>query len=337
MNRNSFQQPRRAVGDAVENSFKKSSEGKKSIDSASEQRILESDNHRPLTSLLSQSEIQGLLRSKVLKPVGRRPALKEYLGQIWKRRHFLVYDAQSRIITSNNNLRLGSFWIVGRPLIDAIFYFVIFGVVLQAHNGIDNYPAYIIIGMLMYRTTAAMWTQAAGIVEANRNMIRALSFPRGSIVISLAIKEFMTSVPILALVGILIYAIPPHVQIGWTWILSPFILALQVLFSLGISFLIARVTVGIPDLAFAVTFIIRILMYASSVPFPIERFINHPALFTLMTHNPIFIIIDMYRSVLMRGMVPPVDHWVQLGVWTLGAMVIGFVVFWFSEERYGRV
>ena len=76
-------------------------------------------------------------------------------------------------------------------------------------------------------------------------------------------------------------------------------------------------------------------MYGSGVIFPIERFVDRPALMAIIEANPIFHMILMYREILMDGTIPSAEHWMILGAWAAGLMLFGFIFFWQGEETYG--
>lgn len=112
-----------------------------------------------------------------LTPVGVRPRLGEYLAQLWDRRHFIWMDARHRVATQNSRNRLGSAWLILKPMLDAAMYFVIFGLVLNVTRGMENFPGFIIIGVLMFRSTMRAISQGPGQLNAGKAMIRAFSFP----------------------------------------------------------------------------------------------------------------------------------------------------------------
>ena len=74
--------------------------------------------------------------ASALQPVGIRPALATYLNDLWGRRHFIWMDSRHRVATSNSRNRLGSVWLILRPILDAAFYYVIFGLVLKMSGGV---------------------------------------------------------------------------------------------------------------------------------------------------------------------------------------------------------
>lgn len=95
-----------------------------------------SKRERKLREQLAQSDFVTDVEvaygsTRHLRPVCGRPPLGQYLVDLWRRRHFIWREAQSRVSTQNSGDRLGALWLVLRPLMDAAFYWLIFGVTLN--------------------------------------------------------------------------------------------------------------------------------------------------------------------------------------------------------------
>jgi teichoic acid transport system permease protein len=167
-------------------------------------------------------------------------------------------------------------------------------------------------------------------------MIRAFAFPRASLAVSMVLREFLSSLPAIGVMFVMIVVIPPHEAPSMSWWLFPLVLALQILLSLGFVFCFGWLGAVVPDLAQAMSFVSRLLMYASAVIFPIERFLEHPTILAIIQANPIYVVLDMYRSILIAGVVPEASDWLRLAAWAVGTVVVGFSLFWWNEERYAR-
>src|SRR6266545_7897530 len=57
-----------------------------------------------------------------------RPPIRQYIGQLWQRRHFIWTFASSKSISMYTTARLGQLWQVLTPLLNAGVYYLIFGV-----------------------------------------------------------------------------------------------------------------------------------------------------------------------------------------------------------------
>lgn len=271
-----------------------------------------------------------------LRRVGSRPPLREYLTELVDRRHFIWAGARGEALSRYSNERLGVAWYVLRPLLDAAFYWLVFGVVLQLASGSENFIAFIIIGVFMFQLSARAITGGVSLIRNSKSMIRAFAFPRASLAASMVLRDLMSSVPAIAVMLLMIIAIPPHEFPTISWSLFPVVLALQLMLSLGFVLFFGWLGAVLPDLAQAMGFVSRLLMYASAVIFPIERFLDHPTILAIIQANPIYVVLDMYRSVLIAGLVPDTAQWLQLAAWAVGMLVIGFSLFWWNEERYAR-
>lgn len=275
-------------------------------------------------------------RAEGLTPVGVRPSLDEYVSQLWERRHFIWMDARHRVLTQNSRNRLGSIWLLLRPLMDAAFYFLIFGVIIKrTSEDIDNFAAYIIIGVLMFRATSTAITTAPQSLSSGKAMIRAFSFPRAALPISAVLREGMQMMWAVGAMLVMIMVLGDREPPNLAWPLIIPVLALQWMMNMGLSFIFARLGFQIPDLSQLMTFVSRVLMYGSGVIFPIEKFLTHPAAGAIIQANPVYQMLQMYRGILQHGVVPPAESWLILGAWSGGLLLFGFLYFWRGEASYG--
>ncbi|ATG53757.1 ABC transporter [Brachybacterium ginsengisoli] len=289
----------------------------------------------------STTDVKRALEAKGLDPsaltrIGVRPPLGEYIQQLWQRRHFIWYDSRHRASTQNSGMLLGNVWLFLRPLVDVAFYFVIFGLVLDSGRGMENFAAFLTIGILLYRSTATSISSGTGLLRSNKAMIKAFTFPRASIPISAVLQATMTAVFTTFVMCIAIMVIPPFVVPKATWVLVVPIFLIQAVLNLGVMLITARIGFHLPDLANVLGVVSRFLMYASGVMFPIERFVHNETALSIVTLNPLYQIIDMMRTALMDGQVPDLRAWTISMLWAVGILVVGFIYFWRAEESYGR-
>ncbi len=271
-----------------------------------------------------------------LHPVGRRLPLGAYLRELARYRAFIAFEARSRLLTANRGMILGNAWLVGRPLIDGATYFLFFGVILQASRGVANYPGFLIIGVFLFAFTASSMRAGLGAMTGGRNLLRAFAFPRAVVPLSMALRETLNQIPALVSMAVMLIVLPPHALPRWSWLLVPGVVVLATLFNSGLVLFLARLTSHVPDLSVVIGMITRLLVYGSGVMFSLDRFITHPQWLAVLTLNPVYVILDLARQLLLDGIIPPVHQWALLGVWAVGSLVVGFVYFWAGEEGYGR-
>lgn len=271
-----------------------------------------------------------------LTRVGARPPLGVYLGQLWNRRHFLWAEARAKVTSGTRENLLGTVWLVLKPVLDGLTYFLIFGLLLQSDRGIDNFLGYLVIGVFLFSFTTRCVTGGAKSISAGRNLIRAFAFPRASLPIAVVLREMLNMIPVLAAMAAIIVVLPPGEDFTWRIALVPAVLALQVLFVTGLSLLLARCAAVVPDINQLIGFATRLWLYGSAVFFSYEKFISHPTLLAVMELNPMFMVLDMVRNCVLYGVTPALSSWLGLSAWAIGTLVLGFLFFYRGEESYGR-
>jgi len=269
-----------------------------------------------------------------LTQIGVRPGLGAYLRQLWSARHFVTALSTSRAYAKNSNNYLGQAWAVLNPIVFASVYFLVFGVILDTSKGIQNYVAFLVVGIFMFRFTSSSVTAGAKSVVGNLPLVRSMHFPRAVLPSSAALTELATLVPVLGVMILLVLITGEPVS--WTWLALPAVVLMQYLFNTGISFAAARVMASARDLLNLLPFALRLMLYVSGVFFSIEHYVGNTPIGLAMQYQPVAVYLTLTRASLMSEFQVAPTLWLAGGLWALLALLIGFVVFWRAEERYGR-
>ncbi|MEV0891284.1 ABC transporter permease [Promicromonospora sp. MEB111] len=271
-----------------------------------------------------------------LSRVGARPPLGQYVRLLWERRHFLWADARAKVASGTRQSLLGKAWLVLNPLIDGTVYYLVFGVLMKSSHGIDNFIGYLLIGVFLFQFTTQSINGGARSVQTGKNLIRAFTFPRAALPISVVLRNLLNLGPTLVTLAALIYLTAPAEQYTWRLALVPAALALQVMFTTGLALLVARWAAALPDITNLIGMVMRVWLYASAVFFSFDNLIDDPVQRKWLEANPMFIVLDIVRDCVLYATTPDLMRWVWLGGWSVGLLVVGFVVFWRAEESYGR-
>ncbi|GII34828.1 ABC transporter permease [Planotetraspora mira] len=284
----------------------------------------------------AQESLAALAERYGLRRAIARPTLPAYLRQLWDRRHFIVTYATSRNVSNYSESALGQLWQVLTPLLNAAVYWLMFGVILAQSKHIENYPAFLITGVMVFTFTQRTVTGGAKSISGNLSLIRALHFPRATLPLAYAIQELQIlgwSMGVL-IVLVLITGEP----ISWLWLLIPVALIFQFIFNLGASLFMARIGAFVRDITQLLPFILRTWLYASGVFYMItDKTKDLPgALRWAMEFNPAAAYIEFMRDLLIYQRFPERWAWVTCIFWAVFAAIGGFWYFWRAEERYGR-
>ena len=272
---------------------------------------------------------------------GARPSLVEYVRQLWGRRHFILAFSQAKLTAQYSQAKLGQLWQVATPLLNALVYFLIFGLILNAGRGMpkDVYIPFLVTGVFVFTFTQSSAMAGVRAIAGNLGLVRALHFPRASLPVSFALQQLQQLLASMIVLFAVVIGFGSYPALSWLLVVP--VLVLQFLFNVGLALVVARMGAKTPDLAQLMPFIMRTWMYASGVMFSIPIMLeDKPAwLADVLQWNPTAVYMDLMRFALIDGYgsgnLPPHVWAVALG-WAVALAVGGFVYFWKAEERYGR-
>src|SRR5690349_3337379 len=94
--------------------------------------------------------LDELARRHGLTAAGRLPGLAEYTRHLWSYRHFIAAFANAKVTAALGSTRLGVVWQVLTPLINAAVYYLVFGVLINTKDSVDNFIAYLCAGVFVF-------------------------------------------------------------------------------------------------------------------------------------------------------------------------------------------
>jgi len=282
------------------------------------------------------ADLAALAREHGLTKVGQRPGLFSYIRELWQRRSFLWTMSTARSYSQYQNNYLGQLWTVLSPLTLAAVYYAVFIVMLRTAEGIDNTVAFLVIGIFIFLSLSATLSSGANSILNNIDLVRSLQFPRAVLPISVSISEMINLLPaIVVMYGIVLAT---GESPSWTWLLVPGVLLLVLIFTAGACMIAARIVVAARDLRNFIPMVTRVLRYGSGVFFPVsvaqERF--GPTVGAIVEYQPVAVYLNLARACFMGEMPMTGELWLLALGWAVVFFVVGFIVFWSGEEKYGR-
>lgn len=280
-----------------------------------------------------------LARRHGLTAAGRLPSLPEYTRHLWSYRHFIAAFANAKVTASLGSTRLGAVWQVLTPLINAGVYFVIFGLLINTSQGVENFVAYLCVGVFIFGFTQSVVQAGAQAITANMGLIRALHFPRASLPIAISMVEVRNlAASMVVLLSIMLISGEP---LTLQWLLLLPALLLQTIFNAGLALFVSRLGAKVHDIRQLIPYIMRIWMYGSAVLYPVTFFAErvHGWQLAVIEANPMLIFIELIRHALMEGITlaeSPARLWIEAVIWTTVVGIGGYVYFWRGEKGYGR-
>lgn len=299
-----------------------------SIEQASSKAEAESSDRSANTLLVSTRHLQSLQT---------RPSFVEYCKQLWERRTFIWTDARFKALRTTKDYRLWRTWLVLQPLMDVAFYAFLFGLILKTSRGIENYIGFLILGVIFMRMISGLMNQGVMLIRKSRGMIQTFTFPRASLALSQALRSMLDNILPSIIAILMALATQKFTPVSWTVILAVPLFLLIHVFGCGLMLVTARLTAVIPDTRALINFFTSAWFFLSGVMFSIDRFVNHPALHSVMTANPGYKFLNAMRDSVIYATPPSVSTWLTLIAWSFGTLLLGLIYFWQAEARYVRL
>jgi lipopolysaccharide transport system permease protein len=258
----------------------------------------------------------------------------EIIGILWRNKSLIAALTKREVLGRYRGSMLGILWSFFNPVFMLLVYTFVFSVVFKARwsGGSDSRTEFALIlfsGLIVYSLFAECVNRAPGLIVGNVNYVKKVVFPL-EILPVIAMLAALFHLVISLIVWLIFYIIlfgAPHPSI----ILLPLVLLPLVLLTMGMSWALASLGVYLRDIGQIVGVFTTALMFLSPVFYPISAL---PAEFQALMHlNPLTLVIESTREVLVWGKVPDLQLWlIQLGVASMLAW-LGFI--WFQKTRKG--
>jgi len=302
------------------------------------------ETFKPLQLNIDDALLEATIEHFDLHRVDVRQPVWPYLKAMWRRRDFVWTLARWRLYSKNRHYYLGQLWNVLTPLFQAAVFILLFGLLLRTYRGVENSVAFVITGTISFRFFTASIAAGSGSIRGNGGLIQQMRFPRAVLPVAHVLTELMALVPGLVVMCVMVWlsrclpGVAP-VPITWRVLLLPLALLPYVLFSLGLAFIFARVVDAVPDMDNFISVFRRLFMFASGVIYSIpHRVEGKPAWVQhLLMDQPVAVYLETIRSCLLNEPTIPLSlaRWVLAYLWAVPICVIGFLLFWRGEPRYG--
>jgi lipopolysaccharide transport system permease protein len=225
----------------------------------------------------------------------------------------------------------GWFWTVLNPLMLMSTYFFVFGVVMKPKVEGDTSPAafalYLIAGMLPWLAFSEAMGRAPVNMLEHRQFIKKLRFPIETLPVNIMLSGLVSE--LFGLVIFLIGLLLAHGKIHATVLWLPVLLIPQMLFTAGLCWFLAALGVFVRDLAQINGFLLTLWFFLTPICYP-EAGMPEAAR-AILTRNPMYVLVDSYRAVFLRGQAP---HWGPLWkLYLLSAAVFLLGHAWFYKLR----
>ncbi|MGZ3777223.1 MAG: ABC transporter permease [Mucilaginibacter sp.] len=221
------------------------------------------------------------------------------LRDTWHYRDLLLLLVRRDFVSFYKQTVLGPLWFFIQPLATIVLFNFVFANIAKISTGKIPAPIFYLAGTIIWNYFSDCLTKTSTVFKDNSAMLGKVYFPRLimplSIVLSNLIRfgvQLLLFLLMMAIYSAQGFSIHPNLHL----LLFPVLVLLIAALGLGLGMMISAVTTKYRDLAFVVTFAVPLLMYTTTVIYPLSTAVTkYPAYSWLIKFNPITSVIETFR------------------------------------------
>ncbi|WP_121809548.1 ABC transporter permease [Mucilaginibacter kameinonensis] len=221
------------------------------------------------------------------------------LKDMWHYRDLLVLLVRRDFVSFYKQTILGPLWFFVQPLFTTIIYTFVFGSL--ADISADNLPKplFYLAGITAWNYFADCLTKTSTVFTVNAGLFGKVYFPRLIVPLSIVVSNLLRFgvQMILFLLIMFIYVFKgANIHPNAFLLIFPLLLILMAMLGLGLGMIISAMTTKYRDLSFLVTFGIQLMMYLTTVIYPLSAVKQKfPSYTWIVEYNPMTSIIEAFR------------------------------------------
>jgi len=257
--------------------------------------------------------------------------IREMLAEQWEYRELLWQISRRDVLLRYKQSLMGFGWAIFMPLASTI----IFSVVLTRVARIDvslPYPLFAYSGLAAWNFSASALRFSVTSLTVNTNLVTKVYLPREVFPFSavmVALIDFAVSSLVLV-VMMVYYGVWPT----WTVVWLPAVVAVHVVFTLGLALPLAMGNLYFRDVKYLFEVAIQLWMFSTSVLYPIENIGGRAG--AILRWNPMTPIIEAYRDVILFGRTPETVPFAAVALGALVLLAVSWVVFHRAEFTFAE-
>ena len=226
------------------------------------------------------------------------------------------------------NSVLGILWSMINPLLMMIVMTIIFSSLF--HRDIENFPVYVLTGRLIYQFFSEATNFSMESIHNNSQLIKKLYVPKYLFPLSMTYSTLITTFT--GIVPLVLVMLITGIQFHWVNLLIVYPLICLLLTSIGIGMLLSTLSVFFRDINHLYSIILTVVMYLTPIFYPAN--IIPEKYLLILELNPLFNIVNMFRSILIDGILPSFSVMVISVMYSLVLFFIGFFIFYKKQDKF---
>lgn len=229
---------------------------------------------------------------------------------------------------------LGVVWAIAQPVSLMLAFWLFFGRLAKVPSDGIPYPLFYYAGLLPWTFFTTSLAFGVPSLVTNTTLLTRVYFPRELLPVAnvLSAGVDLAAATLVYICLMVFYQVPPT----GAFLYLPFVLAVQVVLTIGVTLCLAALNVSYRDVRYALPLVSQLWLYATPVIYPIS--VVPPGIRVVyLAVNPMAAIVESYRRILAIGQSPEREMLVLAAVAAVVFAVAGYTYFKRAERHFSDV
>ena len=223
---------------------------------------------------------------------------------------------------------LGVLWTMLNPLLMMVVFSIVFASVFRF--SVEHFTIYFLSAYVLWTFVSQTTSWSTACLLGHAALIRKIYMPKEIFVVATVLSGLVNL--LISLVPLALIMLVVHHPIRPSVLFLPVPILIAVVFSLGVSLLLAGICIEFNDVVQIYQALLLAWMYLTPVVYPLEAV---PAQYHWIIHaNPMYYLVEAFRAPIYAGTLPASYVVARGAVWAMGVFVAGW---WVFERRADRI
>lgn len=251
------------------------------------------------------------------------------LKEVWNYRDLLILFVKRDFVAFYKQTILGPIWFLIQPLFTMAVYLFVFGNLAGIPTDGIPKPLFYLVGISTWTYFSECLLKTSSVFKDNAGIFGKVYFPRLimplSMVVSNLVRFGITFFLLLLTMGYYIFFTTATFQPSLYLIALPWLVILMAAQGLGLGMIVSSLTTKYRDLALLVTFGVQLLMYGTTVVYPLSSLSG--TMKTVVALNPMTGVVEGVRKGLLGTGTFDVNTLLYTTLISFVLMFFGVVIF----------
>ena len=186
-----------------------------------------------------------------------------------------------------------------------------------------NFGLFLYCGLLPFMAYSEALTKGLNTIRSNAGLVQKVVFPLELLPLTNAVASLVDKIFGVGALVVVVFLVQHRLH--WQVLLLPLIVVLQLLFVLGLTYIMAVIGTYVPDMGEVLRPVIRGTFFLTPILWPPEKLPEN--LRFIEDYNPLAYLVNAYRGMILEGTLPGGLATLYFSLFSVAVFLAGFALF----------